>query len=349
MSKLELKVNGKSYVGWQSITLKRSMGAISGGFGLGIVRAWSGDIYPSDKCLVTIDGEPIISGFIDNVNFDISDSDNSFSVEGRDFTGQLVDCSAIYKTGSWTKARLDKIVNDLILPFKIVAKFEVQNFGSVFRKFTIQQGETVFECIDRLCKSRGLIATSNFKGELVITDGKPKKSTDSLVLGVNVKSANMGLKLENRHSKYIVKGSAQLANDDWWEAKSSYSFSGECTDESVKLYRPLIIIPDSQSDAKMSQTRANYEASIRAAKSSAVKVTVVGWRQKDGKLWDVNLEIPVKIPTFGFDETLLIVDCDYSLDDSGGEIVSLNLMRKDAFLKMSEKKVLKKRESGFKW
>ena len=159
----------------------------------------------------------------------------------------------------------------------------------------------------------------------------------------------MGLKLENRHSKYIVKGSAQLANDDWWEAKSSYSFSGECIDEAVNLYRPLIIIPDGQSDAKMSQTRANYEASIRAAKSSAVKVTVIGWRQRDGKLWDVNLEIPVKIPTFGLDETLLIVDFYYSLDDSGGEIVSLNLMRKDAFLKMPEKKVLKKRESGFKW
>ena len=347
MDEIQLKVNNQIYNGWDGVTLRRSLGAVAGAFGLSIVKAWEGGIYPQDVCKVTIGGETIISGYVDAVNMQISGTENGYSVEGRDFTGQLVDCSAIHKTGSWINAKINTIIGDLVAPFKIKAIF-TGDLGEAFPRFTIQQSETVFEAIDRACKARGLIATSNFAGELIITDQKTKKSKDSLTVGVNIKAASLALKLDERFSKYTVKGS--LTGDDF-SASNSYNISASVVDKAINLYRPLIIIAEGQVNKKTAQARANIEASIRAAKASAVDVTVVGWRQSDGRLWDVNYEIPVNIPQFDLKENMLIIECAYSLDEGGGKIVNLKLMRDDAFLKIPEgaPKEVKKRKSGFKW
>lgn len=343
-SKVKLKINQSSYEGWKDVNIRRNLGAVAGGFDLNIVRAWSGDIFPQNECSIFINDKVVISGYVDNVNISTDSSSDSFSVSGRDYTGQLVDCSAVYKTGSWRGVKIDTIIKNLISPFGIDVVFN-GDLGPVFKKFVIQQGETVFECIDRACKIRGLITTSNFKGQLLITDGSPVIANDSLVYGENLKDAEVSLSLGDRFSDYIVKGSSS-GND--WVAKKSYSFKAETKDDQVTLYRPLVVIPEGLADTKSCQLRGDFEANIRAAKSSEVNCTVQGWFQDNGDLWDVNMLVDVNISKFSLSEQMIITECVYSFDDSGGEIVKIKVMREDVLDKLPLKKV-KKRSSSFGW
>lgn len=57
-----------------------------------------------------------------------------------------------------------------------------------------------------------------------------------------------------------------------------------------------------------------------------------GWRQSNGKLWPVNALTRVVAPiTLGVDGDLLISQVDRSVDDGGGRITQLGLVRPDAF------------------
>lgn len=339
-------MNDTAYEGWKSVNIKRNLGAIAGAFSLSIVEAWGGQILPNQPCQVLLNNSPVITGYTDKNIKSISANANTFKIEGRDLTGQFVDCSAIYKTGSWKNAKIDKIIRDLISPFGIPVKFS-GDLGNDFSKFVIQQGETVFESIERACKARGLVPTSDFEGNLVITDQTPKKSNDSLIYGKNIKSANQNLTGNERFSKYIVKGSV---SGDNWSPNKSYNIKTETLDETVELYRPLIIIPEGQTDTAAAQARGDFEASIRAAKASEISIETVGWSQENGDLWDVNLIVPVDIPNFGISEELLITECSYNLDSGGGEITKFKLMREDAFKKLTQKKVKKRPQtSSFGW
>ena len=78
-------------------------------------------------------------------------------IRGRDRTGDLVDCSAATMPGEWQNELLDRIVQSLIDPFGISVTVDT-DIGEPFRKFRIDEGETVFEAIDRACRYSGRAA-----------------------------------------------------------------------------------------------------------------------------------------------------------------------------------------------
>ena len=73
---------------------------------------------------------------------------HTIAVRGRDATGDLVDCSAASKPGEWKDARLEEIASALCEPFGIRVTREVDT-GAPFARFRIEEGESVFEAIER--------------------------------------------------------------------------------------------------------------------------------------------------------------------------------------------------------
>ena len=87
----------------------------------------------------------------------------SWVVSGRSKTSDLVDCSAIYKTGQWTNVTLDRVARDICAPFGIDVVVEC-DLVMPFPRVAIEQGRPVFELFDRLAKQRGILLTTNEKG-----------------------------------------------------------------------------------------------------------------------------------------------------------------------------------------
>jgi prophage tail gpP-like protein len=328
---LELKVGGSLYGGWKSVRVQRGIEQIAGAFTLGVTEKWEGTptprpIHPGEPCQVLMDGEPVITGYVDEPSPDYDANSHGISVEGRDKTADLVDCSAIHKSGQWKGRTLAQIARDLCRPFGIKVIEEV-SVSESFSSFNIQEGETVFECLDRAARMRGVLLMADGLGNLVITRSGREKSGAALEEGVNILRARGSFSHRERFSNYIVKGHGREDDDNFGETVTGAS--GEARDDAITRYRPLIVLAE-EGEHTSFRRRAEWERNVRRGRGSRATVTVRGWRRADGSLWTPNTRVNLKSPLIHADFEVLIVSCTYTLDDSG-TLTELELARPEAF------------------
>jgi prophage tail gpP-like protein len=326
-----LSVNGKKFEGWESISIKRSIKAISGSFELSVTDKWAQDqtawfITPGNECVLSIGKEKLITGFIDGVAPSFTKESRTISISGRDKTGDLVDCSAVHKPGNWSDISLLRLANIVGAPFGITATSTVTGLGN-FINFNIQNGESAFEALDRAAKLRGVLLTNDGTGNILITRTGSGRSTTNLQQGVNILSAQAEFQAKERHSKYIVKGQG-AGNTEVGEV--DLSPAGIATDLAITRYRPLIVMAEGAATPEICNKRAQWEATVRAAKSSTIHVIVQGWRQADGKLWELNKLVKLKSAWLGVNQDFLITSVDFK-KGNGGTLTTLELERPDAY------------------
>ncbi|MFY1027112.1 phage baseplate assembly protein [Actinobacillus seminis] len=110
----------------------------------------------------------------------------------------------------------------------------------------------------------------------------------------------------------------------------------EVKDAEISRYRPMLIIADDNMTGSTGYQRANWEMQRNNAEGKRSTVTVQGWQKPDGTLWLPNELVTLDAPQLGIHkEERLIVDCRYSLDDSGTK-TQLNLMHREAFNEPAE-------------
>lgn len=330
MPEVTLTVNGTDYGGWKSMRLARGIEQAAGSFELGVSELWPGqrivrEIAPLDKCTVSIDGAVVITGYVDIVSIDYDERDHKVTVEGRDATADLVDSSAIHKTGKWYLQKMERIAADLLAPFGIGLVTEVDT-GNVI-DWKIEEGDSVFECLERLARAKAVLLTSDGKGALVITRaGKGGRVSEQLVRGQNIKAAGLKLGFRERFSRYIVKG---FGNDGDALFADAARMKAEASDAMIDRYRPLIVIAENAVDAAALKRRALWEANVRAGKSAHLALRVQGWTHGGG-LWQPNTIVHVRDEWTRTDADLLVKQVLFTLDE-GGSITELQLAPPQAF------------------
>lgn len=328
----ELKVDGAIYGGWKTLRATRSIEQMAGTFDLTITERWPGQaeaspIRPGQVCQLLLDGDPVITGFVDSLAIDFDADSHSLRVSGRDKTGDLVDCSAVYKSGQWHNVKLDQLARDLVKPYglKVVVEADV---GKAFPSFNIQEGETVFECLDRAARMKALLLTSNPLGDLVITRSGNTRLDVALVEGENIKAARAEFSWKERFSTYTVKGQGRLGADGDQEHAAG---SAKSTDKTISRHRPLIIVADSHSHKTSLRDRAEWERNVRRGRGARGSITVQGWRRSDDALWMPNALVAVTSPLIWLDRAeMLIVGCTWTLDERG-TLTELAISRPEAF------------------
>ncbi len=319
MPDLILTVNGTEYGGWMRANVHRGIEEIAGKFLIEVTELWPDNatprqIHTGDACSLAVNGKTVITGSVDKVKVTYDNSSHNVSIEGRDATCDLVDCSAIYKTGQWTNAKLDQIARDLCAPFKIKVLVQT-DIGAVFPKWKIQEGETCYECLERAARLRGVLLLSDGQGGLIL--GKPGTASIGVTLerGVNILKAEGENDQSKRFSQYTVKG--QRAGTDHDSGEPLVAQKGMATDADVKRYRPLVIVCEDQGQIADFNLRAKLEATVRAARALQAKIGVQGWSVPSGDIWSPNKLVTVRDPWLGIDRDLLIKEVDLTLDEQG--------------------------------
>lgn len=235
------------------------------------------------------------------------------------------------------------------------------NGGDKLPRKATNSGETVHRTLEKLARQQGVLLISDRKGGLLVTRaGLAGRSTDALSMNGNIKEIRLQESFVNLFSQITVKGQANgatstAAGTPVFTAVQSVkpsstikrgavvkSSSTALPDSQVTRssaadrYRPLIIIADSQADAKRCSEMAQWEASTREAKSKRITVVVQGWRQSDGSLWSINKMVRLVCPWVREDEDMLICSCEYSIDHSGGTITRMHLTSPDAYTVLKE-------------
>lgn len=330
---VELLVGGTPYKGWESVSITKNLDSVSGSFSVAVMDRWrelveSWGIKPGDECSVTIGGEVVITGWVDGIDTDFDKESRSITVKGRDKTCDLVDCSIITKTSQLKNKTLTDIATELCSPFSISVTAET-DVGKPFEKWDITQGETVFDNLNKAAKLRGVLLTSDERGNLKIVRAGSEMATDALVQGENILSASASYDDTQRFSEYVVKG--QKKGDDKVNGKEAAHNKDQATDAGVSRYRPMLLTSEGSSDKETVKGRAEWEATTRAAKAFKMDATVVGWRQSSGTLWKVNQKVQVTCGFAGVINDLLISGITYEKSEAQGTVCRMELVRPDAF------------------
>lgn len=327
MGKVELKIDGLKYEGWQQVTINRSIEALAGRFNLELVDQDPIPVPRSGAIELLLYGETIITGYTDAIKYDVSGDRYTLSVDGRDKTMDLVDCSALVSSQEILNASLQQIIDESIKPFGISAIYN-QNPTEKFKKFSFQE-ESGYEAIERATRLRGVLATADALGNIVVQNYGASRATDALVMGENILYATSSFDDTNRFSEYLVYG--QQPGDDNNTGTATTGSKGSARDLGITRYRPKIIIAEGAVDNATAQKRAEWESTIRAARGVGFDIGVQGWQQSDERLWRENTLVRCRIPQHGVDSDLLIKEVSFSLDPESGEKTRLVCVRPDAY------------------
>lgn len=339
-SEITLLINNSSYSGWKTASVDLSIENLSGSFNLSLTDKWANQqqpvvIKPTDSCELYIDGQIIITGYVDIVNISLDSNNHTIQIVGRDKTADLIDCSIINGTGQYKNLKLEQIVTRVCEPFGIDVTADVET-GDPFETFNIEQGSTALECIQKLCNARQVLAMSDGSGGVLITRAGTKEASSGLIEGSNIKAGTATYDYSLRYNKYIVKGQQQ--GTDELDVESISGNSATVLDSGVIRYRPLVVVADGQASRQDCIQRAGWELNTRIGRSRRLSITVVGWQQENGDLWRVNQLAFVRSKVLGVYDQLLIAGINFSMNESG-QLATLTMTSPDAYLTISTKPV----------
>ena len=179
---MTLAINGKSYQDFKTGRIDISMEQLCRTFEFEFSDKWFRTLVQDmpfvegDEVEAKLYGETAFKGYIERIDIRYSGTQRTISVGGRSKICDLVDCSAVHKTGAWKNAKLKDIAEALVKPFGLSVKVDPWALASTlepFSKWAIEDEETVHSCIGRAARMRGLFLLSDAEGNLVITKTAP--------------------------------------------------------------------------------------------------------------------------------------------------------------------------------
>ena len=343
-----LFVNNRVFEGWKVASVSKQINALASVFRLDIVERVSlesepWNILPGASCHLHIGKHSILTGYVDVLSIDADKSTKNISISGRSRTADLVDCSADVTTAQLKELNIKQIAELLLKPFGLSLVFNGEP-GEPFPNFTVRQGETVFEILDRLAKTKKFLVRDSAGGNVIIEQRGNVLAGTELKEGINLKSVSATFDNSERFSQYKIKSQSGSEQTVPGLAAQSSEVLGTASDAGIGRYRPLIIISENSEKETSANARAQYEANLRAAQASKVSVSVQGWYRANGLPWDVNQLVNLVAPSAGIKRTMLIERVQFDKGGSG-TTTKMDLVRKDAYDFGTTKQKVEKDES----
>lgn len=335
MADVDIEVNGKRYAGWTSVRVTRGIESVSGSFDLTVSDRWGSaggwPIAEGDACTVRVAGQPVVTGFVDKRSVSLSATEHSVSVSGRDATGNLVDSSCVLKKWEFRNIPILALARELAKPFNVPVTLQAGlKLPPPPARLAVDPGDTVFDVIDRACRTAALLAMSDGKGGLLLTRPTTGRASTEVVEGENLLAGSVERDATDRFHRVVVRG--QSSGTDLLSGTKAAAIEAAAVDENEpRTARVLLVRPEGNMTSALAKKRAEWETAVRAARSVTVTAVVQGWTQGNGTLWPVNSLVHVKAPTLGVDGDFLLTQAVYSLDGSSGSTTELTLRPPDAF------------------
>lgn len=290
----ELLVNDRLHSGFQSGSLMRSMAAPASNFdavySATATELPSWPIEEGDAFELRIDGETVVTGFIDRPAPGYDARTRWYKASGRSKTADLVDSSCVFTPRTWLNKDLASIARDVAAGFAC----DTEVYGDEGRRFArhkYQAGENAIEVIRRAASLRGMHLFDSPSGNLVIA----RVGADST--GVTLGPSGTVLRGERlgdwsrRFSSYRFMGQSHARDD--LTGTAGTQLHGEAVDPTLQArgrFRPTVV-PKRGGGGRQDLGAAAIMARNKAAgESETVSYKVKGFHitrgVNAGRLWN---------------------------------------------------------------
>jgi prophage tail gpP-like protein len=180
--------------------------------------------------------------------------------------------------------------------------------------------------VEELCRDQSKTLTGTAAGNVLITKAGTKRHAGGLYEGVNIIEADADHNASNRHSKYIVRGQQATGH-----GADALEIEAVANDSKVRRFRPLILVQKEDTSKARAKDRAATRRDRAAGNSQRSEVTVQGFRDDAGALFEPGRLTWTESATLGIAQDMLIESADFSQDSKGGSLTSLGLVDPRAY------------------
>lgn len=321
---------GLAFPWWTTVTIVESLDNAVSSFELELPGAFAaaapGSLEPDDDVKIYVGDDLVITGVIDEVAIGGDATGTTVKVSGRSRTREIVDCSA--PLGSWSGLTLLALARKLVAEYGLEVVDEAGVGSRVIRQHRTEEGETIFDALDRLGRDHAFLVTDDARGRVVLTTaGAAGAAGDKIVRGTaGFLSGDVSRSCAGRYSHIEVRGQSVSDLD------VDVDVMGGAEDVGVGRYRRLIVRPERGMTRADAALRARWEATTRAAKALEASYELRGWRRADGALWRRNEVVEVLDGLGGLvGVELLAVEVRRTLTPEAGRMTSVALKPPKAY------------------
>jgi len=283
-------------------------------------------LRPGMRVQIYLAGQLAISGFITIRQAAYDANSHAVRIEGENWPVDLQQ-SSVLKPEQFKGYTWEAIAKKVLQPYGIglVLKGSSPDISKPFENETVQPGESPWNFLDRLGRSRGLTLTDDAQGNLVaIATGTGEGGQDALVEGKNILRA-VAVISDFAHSE--IQGAGQMNGTDKRWGKDAAQPAARVTNPNVMRYRPLYLLSEKVSTPEELKARLNQEVAWETSAEIQANIVVQGWLQSSGKLWEPDKMVKVTSPMLMLDMELQTESVTFTQDNTSGTLTTLALMK----------------------
>lgn len=372
MSGITIEVNDAEYTEFVSAEVSLRLDALTDTFAFEATsKTGPLPFLGGETCVIKVDGEQVLNGFIEVVHVSGSSSDHTINIEGRDRTADFLDSSIDVIDDLRAPMSLKQIISDVIDSL-YAGQSNSELIPSVSEDVVIPQftkaeditapepGQNAFAYIEPYLRKRQVLLTSTPKGDMSITASSGTRVPKAFVQHVlpfptgaesdanNVTSYTARFDSRDRFNKYISSSQrnvstifSQTSSEDIVNQKA------DATDDDIRIGRQMVIVSETPTSSAQGLSRAQWEANIRKARGNVYSPEVHGFRHQGGELWTTNTLIPVFTEYAGIDSDMLLNAVRFTYSRDNGSNAALEFLPSSAYTLTLDEPVTEKVSVGF--
>lgn len=291
---LKIEVDGVPFDTYLSFSVSRSMENFSGSFSM---TASDADVkgFPikiGSLVKATINGFPVLTGYVESASPSISSDSHEVTIDGRDVTADIIDstldASSVELTAPVTlEAIIAKVQAAVGTSLKVINNVPgLAPFGAA-ELVSCKAGDGAFAFLEKFARKRHVLLNTDGLGNITIS--RNSKETAPFFVSNrkpndprnNVLSSSSSFDNSDRFRDYVVVSQGNLTsapsfgdepdNDAIVSVKSSV-----ITDSEIRRGRTMVIVAEKNSSIEEAITRAKWELNIRKARSRTYSATLDG-------------------------------------------------------------------------
>ena len=324
-----LVVNGKKFTGFTGCTLVRSVFGVDG---FSFSSVWKSDSkelrdafrpFAYAPCEVYFSTDLIFKGRILTPTPSIGPQAQTLNVQGYPLCGVLIDSClppSLFPA-EYSGLNLKQIAETVCEPFGIGVTVK-GDVGAVFDKVEVELSDKVWDFLNKLAEQRNMFLTNMPDGSLLIYKPETEAVSASFIQG-EVPFISCAPEFDAQKMCSHITGYTKTTGKN---ASTKWTYENNLLIKNGVLRCHAEVVEDA--------TEGTIEESVKAiagkmfANCVKYKLTVSGYRDKDGKLYRENIAVAVKAPGAEiYKETKLLADeVVLKRDDSSGMTAEFSLV-----------------------
>lgn len=274
-------------------------------------------VMPGQAVTVTAGGEPVLTGYVRDVDTGYDENDRTLGVGLCSRTVDACECSVDHPTGEVLKKNLVEIGRALD-----GQGIGIEDDGTAFPvedSHKVLQGETLFETIERRARKRGALLYDTPGGKLKIATRPEGMHKGRLIGGVNIIASGRPSASFTEAGRYrMTKVRGQTTRGTGRQHLRAEAISA---DAGVSRDRIRIVPHEGLATPETLKRRAAWHARRAAGNSVTASIPVAGWRDEGGRLWSVNWLVEIRDTKLGLEGIMVIKSVTFTQDESGTRAV----------------------------